>query len=256
MLGLAAGFGGLLMLLALITKAKGAPAPRALGKMLDENSPKPYANKVPASVKDVVIRQVKGAKKPTKTELELAASSATVAGYARLGDALLERAKTAPDTQKFHNLQSPLPEVSGDAWNKFVKLMATGKPEDADKGRYGIFGMGTRRLVDFGLMSMPEKQADGSWRGTWVMKPERFAAPPLQYKVFERSMAGFHRQILDRYRDAVRTKLDGVPATMSGLLAVAHFAGIEGLGKWLASPKMREKFKATSAAYQKTNGIF
>ena len=69
-------------------------------------------------------------------------------------------------------------------------------------------------------------------------------------------MTAYRKVILDRFKDAIGTSFEGVPATLSGLLAVAHHTGAEGLAKWIANNPPRAKFAATTAAYKAANGVF
>ncbi len=250
-MGIILGLGGLVTLIALILKAqlKGGAANVGEGG-------KPYATGLPDTVKQTIMR----GEEATRTELEIAASSATVAGYPKLGEALLEKAQKAPDrSAASKGPESPWKEVSDADWRAFIKAMAVGKPNTVSpRGSIGIFQMTVRRLADFGLMRNPRKTgADGVWTADWAIDPKRFMSDPaLQYKVFEKSMSQYRSLILERYRAAIGTSFEGKQATLSGLLAVAHHAGAEGLAKWLKNDPPRSKFKATTAAYARANGIF
>ncbi len=254
-MGIILGLGGLITLIALILRAQveGQSSPQQ--KALSEGDAKPYATGLPERVKTTIMR----GEEATKTELELAASSAAVAGYPKLGEALLEKAKSAPETAEQKGVPSPIPDVSRDAWSKFVKAMMTGKAgEVGPRGKVGLFQMSVRRLEDYGLMknarmSGPKRM----WTADWAVPQQRFLADHrLQYKLFEKSMQNYAKQILERYKPAVGTVFEGTRATLSGLLAVAHAAGIDGLGKWLKNDPPRAKFKATTEAYGRANGIF
>jgi len=241
--------------------AHGAPSHRtpgkvSLGKALDENSPKPYAKGLPDGVKQVILKQAKGLK-PTKVEFELAASSASVAGYPALSDALISKARTAPEEAPVQGVPSPFPEVSNAAWTAFVKAMGKEKAGTiGPRGGIGIFQIPVRRMVDLGLMKNPRKGPEG-WTGDWIIPSERFLGDPkLQYKVFEKSMKAYRNAILGRYKSAISKTIEDRPASLSGLMAVAHHTGEDGLGKWLANIPPRTRFKATTGSYLTANGIF
>lgn len=249
-MGIILGLGGLVALVALLLKAQ-----LKNGGNLGEGG-KPYATGLPDTVKSTIMR----GEEATRTELEIAASSATVAGYPKLGEALLTKAQKAPDkSAATKGPESPWKEVSDADWRAFLKAMAVAKSNTvAQRGNVGIFQMPVRRLSDYGLMRNPRKTGpDGVWTADWTIDKARFLSDPaLQYKVFEKSMAQYRALILERYRAAIGTSFEGKPATLSGLLAVAHLAGAEGLAKWLKNDPPRTKFKATTAAYARANGIF
>jgi hypothetical protein len=114
--------------------------------------------------------------------------------------------------------------------------------------------MSVRRLVDLGVMKNPKKDAKGVWTADWAIPKEKFLGDPaFQLKVFTVSMVGLRKQVLSRYGNALGSIIETQPATLSGFLAVAHYAGVAGLGKFLSS----ELRKSTATeAYKKANQIF
>jgi hypothetical protein len=236
--GIVLGLGGLLALVAFLAGGK------ARGEPLD---------RLPEWVQKVIANP-----HATKTELELAAEWARTNGYPKLAEALDERARTARQTRPL--IESPWKDISSDKWTDFARVMG-GNPVDyvSPKNYYGIFALGVRRLVDLGIMTNPRKEGPppGIWQGDWAIPKEEFLAQPrLQYNAFAKSMAAYRKLVEVKYPQAVGTVFDGQKATLSGLLAVAHNAGGEGLGRWLANDPPREKFPATNQAYRKANGIF
>jgi hypothetical protein len=210
---------------------------------------------LPKSVTDAM-----GNDRATKIQLETAASNAFNAGYEQLADALMSKAEKAPD--RVFGFESPWRDVPSDKWTSFVKLMAVSAPaQEKDPlmfymstGRYGMFLMGVRRLVDLGIMTRPKKDAKGVWTAEWVMPKERFLGDPkVQLKAFVASMIRLRQEVSKRYGAAFGKNVEGAPATLSGLLAVAHYAGLEGLGKFLTGEVRKE---AAVAAYKKANQIF
>jgi hypothetical protein len=246
--------GGLVAIVALALRAKVAEAEARPKAYLDERSPKLQPKGLSEDVKKVIIRHAKGENPPTKTELQLAASSASMAGFDKLGDELYKQAESAPDKLKRTVMPSPIEGVSDQLWTAFVKKMGTAKLDTVTPVGIGAFQTSVRRLVDFGVLKDPRKE-NGTWTAEWVVsKPKLLSDPRLQYKIFERSMVSYARMIKDRYKNAITQY-----TTLSGLLAVAHCAGPEGLGKWIQedpnSPE-RTKFKRTAALYEAVNGIF
>lgn len=257
-------YGGLLALLTLALRSLvGSPA----GKMLASNQMggkpdfmvKRYATGLPSTVQTTLLR----GDDATRTELELAASSASVAGYPMLADALRSRASMAGDVSANmsgspHMPTSPFAEVPHSAWIAFLRTMAKANPESiSDRGKAGIFQVPVRRLVDLGVMKSPRKLGKrGIWTADWIMPRTEWVKPHVQYRLFEQSMRDYKGPILDRFRRAIGTSFEGRPATLSGLLAVAHHVGLEGLGRWLSNDPPRSKFKTTAEAYARANGIF
>jgi hypothetical protein len=206
------------------------------------------AAKLPPSVKDAITNP-----HATKVELDTAASAAHAAGYPKLAEEIDRRAKKAPERKI--GFPSPFRDVPHAAWTAFVKAMAVSTPEYVSpKGYYGMFLFGVRRLVDLGIMKSPKKTPTG-WAAEWSIPKEKFlGSPRIQIAALGRSTQAYRKLILERYGKAIGLPAAGKSATMSGLLAVAHFAGGVGLGKWITDPSSRKP--ETTAAYLRANGIF
>jgi len=256
MIELALGLGGLAALIALLLKPRKdetLPYTPKVSGALNERDPKLYTAGLPESVKQTIIKK----QKATRTELMLAGETATQAGFTLLGGALLDKAEEAPETAPIEGIPSPIEAITPQQWTEFIGKMRMAELGAEGKGRFGAFQMGVRRLVDFGIMENPKKLADGTWSGSWAYPKEKFLRnPKLQYKLFERSMVAYRKVVMERFLKAVNSQVQGRAATMSGLLAVAHFAGSQGLEKWLSSQELRRKFKATTNAYLSANNIF
>jgi hypothetical protein len=156
--------------------------------------------------------------------------------------------------------RSPLPGVPALAWEKFVATMVI-LPRTAvtPRGRMGYFGLDARRLSDVGFMRDPHKVSvcgeSGVWAGEWVapLSQERFLeSSPAQYEAFSRSM----RELVPDASPHVGKVVDGSRASLSGLLAVGHLAGRSGISSWVKDPSARERFKATTENFRRSNQIF
>ena len=155
---------------------------------------------------------------------------------------------------------SPLQGVPGLTWSKFVTVMVVApKNTVTPRGRWGMFGMDARRLGDVGFMRSPRKVTIGAetgvWTGEWVspLTGEKFLdSTGAQYEAFCRSMRG----MAPRVKGLVGTPVGTTRATLSGLLAVGHLAGEDGVASWVRDPAVREKFKATTQNFTKANGLF
>ena len=182
-----------------------------------------------------------------------------------------ERARFVSETEPNANTQkpvrgipSPFPNVPHDAWTKFVMIMGRAKSGTVSpKGHLGIFQMGMRRFADLGLAKNVRKGErngeQGVWLGIWnapLSEAKFLGSPELQYKVFTRSMQSYKNEIAEKFGNAIGQEFEGKPATLSGLLAVAHHAGTPGLAKWLTGTPPRDKFPQTTAAYKAATGIF
>lgn len=155
---------------------------------------------------------------------------------------------------------SPLRGVPKLSWEKFVSVMVVApKTAATPRGRLGMFGMDARRLADVSFMRSPRKVTVGGvpgvWSGEWVAPLSRdafLASTPAQYEAFARSM----RRMSPKVAKMVGLTVSGKKCTLSGLLAAGHLAGEDGVESWVADPAVREKFKATTANFDRANGIF
>jgi hypothetical protein len=159
--------------------------------------------------------------------------------------------------------RSPLPEVADDEWTRFVRLMATGRATSVTAGGHlGIFGFGLKRLQDLGLVRASRRVArEGRvvWEADWVPPHslEGFLSNGgLQYRTFAKHMSDLRGRILDRHGSAIGKVFASKRATLSGLLAVAHQAGLQGLARWLDNEGDRQRFPHTTAAFIKASGVF
>lgn len=155
---------------------------------------------------------------------------------------------------------SPLRGVPIRSWEKFVTVMVVApKKTITPRGRWGMFGMDARRLADIGFMTSPRKTTIGGvpgiWSGEWVspLSGEQFlASTPAQYEAFARSM----RRMASKVSGLVGLPAGSRRCSLSGLLAVGHLAGEDGVKSWVVDPAVREKFRATTANFARANGIF
>ena len=155
---------------------------------------------------------------------------------------------------------SPLPGISADAWRRFVQaLKGTSLGARSVSGRLGLFSIHLRRLAELGYVQAVHRTPAGMLAAEWV-EPLTEAAflsnLRLQYGAFVESVSGLAEEIARRYTSAVGRLVDGRPASLSGLLAVAHRLGIGGLEAWLASESERARQRIATTAFERANGIF
>lgn len=155
---------------------------------------------------------------------------------------------------------SPLRGVPAVAWSRFVTVMVQAPRSHATpRGRLGLFGMDGRRLADVGFMRSPRKVTVGSetgvWTGEWVapLTEQKFlASAGAQYEALSRSM----RRMAPKVAGYVGRTVDGKKISLSGLLAVGHLAGEDGVASWVADPAVRQKFGQTTRNFERANGLF
>lgn len=154
-------------------------------------------------------------------------------------------------------IMSPFNDVSNAQWMDFVETMSTGETGDIDeRGKLGMFRESPRRLQSLGLMQgvKPVTLESGAriFAGEFVepLTLERYLRSPLlQYNVFEQNISALR----DELRDA-GFELDSL--TLSGLLALAHCAGIRGARSWLLNSEDHSRFPMTTEMVHAANGIF
>jgi len=198
-------------------------------------------------------------------EVEQRANQLTVIGYEKTADHLREHARKlrASRRRRPHTIYgSPMPEASDEQWARFARFMQTGDVAAVTpSGQVGIFQTRLKRLQDLGLArDVRRGTGAGGARWTATFRPpltlaRLLADPLLQYRVFVASMRRYRHAILADHRGALGTEIEGKPATLSGLLAVAHHAG-PALVSWLASADDRKRFAKTTTAYGRTTGVF
>ena len=127
------------------------------------------------------------------------------------------------------------------------------------RGHLGMFGMGLPRLEDLGYLKQTKAGGASSPAVEWkapLSEKVFLLSPELQYQAFSESMVDHRKQILARHGGLVGRVLAGRPATLSGLLGVAHQAGLAGLETWIGSGGDRKRYPNTTAAYLRWVGLF
>jgi hypothetical protein len=210
---------------------------------------------------------------PTSTQLRAGAVYALGIGYTQAARVLRERADFVDNVRKVAALlsadatdksaisfKSPWDDVADNLWMAYVKASRfTAEDRDGRDWLVGIFGLSPRALERLGIMA--EVKRDGErWSGRWagILPIENFLKSlPAQVQALS-AISRLHRaESRDTIDGVIGQEIEGRSATLSGLLAVALRAGgAKGLDSWLNSEGDRRKFKRTTAAYLKLNGIF
>lgn len=199
------------------------------------------------------------------TKIAAAARAAHAAGNPELAKQLATHARGAYFAHPSAQYPSPFPTVPAPAWSAWVHLLRVPSPTTITPTYHlGLFGFGMRRLVDLKLATNPHKRAFNGrqvWDADWIPElqpgPESFLSrPELQYQTFIRAVKADAAAIKKHAPNAIGADIDGVAATLSGLLAVAKQAGVAGLVQWLTDAATRAKYPTTTALFHRANGAF
>ena len=227
------------------------------------------SNKSRANTKPLV--KLVGSRHVTPKQLRAGARYASLIGYSRAALALGERAEFLENVAKVVTLiggetgrrpktASPWPDVDGAQWRDYLKASVPDLSEcEGREWLVGSFGLHPRLLQKLGLMADVVRDG-GGWSGRWAGTLPRAAfvqSLPAQVQAMT-AISSLHRDecggTLERMSGQ---EFQGERASLSGLLAVARLAGgCHGLDSWCSNEADRGKFKATTAAYLRSNGIF
>lgn len=152
--------------------------------------------------------------------------------------------------------------VMDEYWTLYVKSVQTGgQTTITPTYNLGLFGLGMRILEDFGYAKNVKKvNYNGKlvWKGDFAgpYSLESFLADAnLQYEVFLKMTANHFNYISKKHKGIMyfnQILVNGKQITYSGLLAVAKFAGLSGMDKWITG----DRKEATTKAFEKSNAIF
>jgi hypothetical protein len=154
-------------------------------------------------------------------------------------------------------------EVPAAKLGEFASVLRANRSPDADaKGRVGVYAMSMQRLADLGIVKNPHKtgpRGQSTWTAEWSerLPREKFVADEdLQAAALGKSLRLYTDEIRGKFGGVIGKKLGETTVTLSGLLAVAHVAGIRGLETWLRDAGVRAKFPGTTGLFNKANGLF
>lgn len=161
----------------------------------------------------------------------------------------------------YRDVRIPIQSLTRKQWLDFVKTSSNGNPRTITPTfRLGAFELSVKRLCDLGVMRNPRQVAHAKkqvWDAEWIYPKtlkEFQADPMLQYSLFAESV---RRYATDPALLAhVGCNVAGLDMTLSGVLAVAHRMGLQGLAGWVAYPSKRERYTHTMNYFQRANGIF
>lgn len=162
----------------------------------------------------------------------------------------------APSVQATAALSSPLPDVSDEAWTRFVHLCAQAPLRSVSASNaLGMFEMFPRRLADLKLVENLRRTKAKSGRTVWTgrfvapMTAEKFLTDAqIQYRVFCLSMLDYAKQIT---RGEISVSAN-CGLTMSGVLALLHRCGPRGVESWTKG----NSFESTRQFVERAQGVF
>lgn len=157
-------------------------------------------------------------------------------------------------------LKSEIPNVSDEAWTRFVFAVKTAQPSAVSASNaLGMFELKARRLADLGLVENIKRARSPLGRLMWVgefvsplTQREFLSKPAIQYQAFVDSIKAY----IENLRTESIPKPDGgfpLGMSLSGALAVLHRGGPNGLKSWNDE---ENRFEDTVSLYERANGIF
>jgi hypothetical protein len=205
------------------------------------------------------------AKKPAHAAVPGAKSATAPAGRrpvaAPPGRPGMRRVAIRGDAPLMFVLPSPLHEVSGEDWTRFVLTMRTADTGSVSPSNaLGASELKPRRLADLDMvMNLSSTRDQKSGRMVWIgefvppLSSEFFlSSPRIQYGAFCKSMKAY----ADGMKDGEIPEPDGGcprDMTLSGALAVLHRCGPSGIRTWNDEER---RFPETVALFDDVNGIF
>lgn len=143
-------------------------------------------------------------------------------------------------------LPSPIEDVDSIRWNAFCDLLSREEPTFVSARHVGQYRQNKDRLRELAI-------DPGAIVGS----------PKAQRLALDRDLADAHVHAreggLSWYvgrQLAVPGRDDQVPVTLSGVLGVIQAAGLEGAADWLEHFPDRKRFRHTTQAFLRTNGVF
>jgi len=143
-------------------------------------------------------------------------------------------------------LASPIDGVNALDWSQFCALLVREAPTFSSGRHVGQYRQNKDRLAELGI------------------QPDSLVGrPDLQRKALDRDLADAHHHLRESGMLKHVGRMIALPGvkeqvriTLSGLLGVIQAAGIDGVIGWLEHPGDRKRFKHTTQAFTRTNGVF
>lgn len=142
---------------------------------------------------------------------------------------------------------SPIRGVPDHAWREFVMRLERESPHYTSARHVGQYRQRRERLAELGIDPRAIHGSAAAQRGAL----DRDLADAYHHAA-EGGILGEHLR-----RAVTAPGLDGPTAiTLSGLLGVIQYAGLDGAVGWLERPNDRKRYPHTTQAFVLTNGVF
>lgn len=183
---------------------------------------------------------------PQAPPITIRASAARAAAAAAAEAA----ANPPPSTLTVSGRSSPIEGVPADEWAEFAGRVAREQPQFSSNHHVGQYRQRRSRLAELGID--PDSivgSTDGQARALEADMVDAYC------RARDSGMlADFQGTVVEVPADDGRPV--PVQATLSGVLGVIQAAGLEGALSWLEAPEDRSRFRGTTAAFWRTNGVF
>ncbi len=142
---------------------------------------------------------------------------------------------------------SPIPGIGDGAWRDFVLRLERESPQFASSKHVGQYRQRRERLVDLGINPAVIENSSEAQRQA------------LDADLADAHRHGVASELFAQHlgRAITLPNVEGhTTITLSGVLGVIQYAGLEGAAGWLEHPNDRKRFPHTTQAFLHTNGVF
>jgi hypothetical protein len=142
---------------------------------------------------------------------------------------------------------SPIQGIGDGAWRDFVIRLERESPQFASSKHVGQYRQRRERLVELGINPAVIQNSSEAQRQA------------LDADLADAHRHGVASELFAQYlgRPILLPGIDNNQMiTLSGMLGVIQYAGLDGAAGWLEHPNDRKRFPHTTQAFMNTNGVF